>query len=88
MVSTAEMAADPPDVHLLYNPAPPEQYTARLGRTGWTAGSGFAEPEAFASLARAVIDDPSIKLPQAVSRAVESVEAWLATANSEATLDE
>ena len=46
------MAVDPPDVHLLYNPGPPEHYTARLGRTGWTEGSGFTEPEAFASLAR------------------------------------
>ena len=82
------MAADPPDVHLLYNPGPPEHYTARLGRTGWTEGSGFTEPEALASLARAVIDDPSMKLPQAVPRDVPSVVAWLATANSEATLDE
>ena len=88
MVSTAEMAADPPDVHLLYIPGPPEQYTARLGRTGWTEGWGFTEPEAFASLARVVLDDPSIKLPQAVPRDVPSVVAWLETASSEATLDE
>ena len=59
------MAADSPDVHLLYNPGAPKHYTARLGRTGWTEGSGFTEPEALAS-----------------------VVAWLATANSEATLDE
>ena len=82
------MAADPPDVHLLYSPGPPEQYTARLGRTGWTEGCGFTEPEAFAGLARAVLDDPSVKLPQAVPRDVESVAAWLATASSAATLDE
>jgi len=82
------MAADPPDVHLLYSPGPREHYTARLGRTGWTEGSGFTEPEALASLARAVIDDQSMKLPQAVARDVPSVLAWLATANSEATLDE
>lgn len=88
MVWSTEMAADPPEVHLLYSPGPPEHYTARLGRTGWTEGWGFTEPEAFASLARAVLDDPSVKRPQAVSRDVESVAAWLATASSEATLDE
>ena len=88
MVSTTEMGADPPDVHLLYTPGPPEHYTARLGRTGWTEGWGFTEPEAFASLARAVLDNPSMRLPQAVSRDVPSVVAWLATARSDATLDE
>ena len=75
-------------MHPLYNPGAPKHYTARLGRTGWTEGSGFTEPEALASLARAVIDDPSMKLPQAVARDVPSVVAWFATANSEATLDE
>lgn len=82
------MAADPPDLHLLYAPGPPEQYTARLGRTGWAQGWGSTEPEALTSLARVLLDDQSSKVPQAVTRDLPGVLAWLATAHVEATLDE
>jgi len=88
MVSSAEIAADSLDVHPLYNPGPARAIRGAPGTDWLDRGSGFTEPGALASLARAVLDDPAMMLPQAVSRDVGSVAAWLAIASSEATLDE